>query len=32
MQAIAPCLVGSPYEQVADAVMSFPVVIGDVDR
>lgn len=32
MQAMEPCLVGAPYEQLADAVMSFPMVIGDVDR
>lgn len=32
MQAMGPCLVGTPYEQLADAVMSFPMVIGDVDR
>ena len=32
MQALGPCLVGVRYEQVADAVMSFPMVIGDVDR
>jgi NADH-quinone oxidoreductase subunit D len=32
MQALGPCLVGVRYEQVADAVMSFPMVLGDVDR
>jgi NADH-quinone oxidoreductase subunit D len=32
MQALGPCLVGTRYEQLADAVMSFPMVIGDVDR
>jgi NADH-quinone oxidoreductase subunit D len=32
MQAMGPCLVGTRYEQLADAVMSFPMVIGDVDR
>ena len=32
MQAMGPCLVGTRYEQLADAVMSFPVIMGDVDR
>lgn len=32
MQALGPSLVGARYEQVADAVMSFPMVMGDVDR
>lgn len=32
MQAMGPCLVGTRYEQLTDAVMSFPMVIGDVDR
>ena len=32
MQALGPALVGTPYAQLADAVMSFPMVIGDVDR
>ena len=32
MQAMGVALVGTPYEQLADAVMSFPLVIGDVDR
>lgn len=32
MQAMGPCLVGTRYEQLADAVMSFPMVLGDVDR
>ena len=32
MQAVGPCLVGTRYEQLADAVMSFPMVMGDVDR
>lgn len=32
MQAMGPCLVGTRYEQLADAVMSFPMVMGDVDR
>jgi NADH-quinone oxidoreductase subunit D len=32
MQAMGPALVGTRYGQLADAVMSFPVVIGDVDR
>ena len=32
MQAMGPALVGTRYEQLADAVMSFPMVMGDVDR
>ena len=32
MQAMAACLPGTAYEQLADAVMSFPMVVGDVDR
>jgi NADH-quinone oxidoreductase subunit D len=32
MQAMAPALVGTRYPDLADAVMSFPVVMGDVDR
>ncbi len=32
MQAMAPALTGTPYRQLADAVMSFPIVMGDVDR
>lgn len=32
MQAMGPCLVGTRREQLADAVMSFPMVMGDVDR
>lgn len=32
MQAMGPSLVGTRYEQLADAVMSFPMVMGDVDR
>jgi NADH-quinone oxidoreductase subunit D len=32
MQALGPCLVGTRYEQLSDAVMSFPIVMGDVDR
>ncbi len=32
MQAMGPCLVGTRHEQLADAVMSFPMVMGDVDR
>ena len=32
MQAMVPALVGTRYGDLADAVMSFPVVLGDVDR
>jgi NADH-quinone oxidoreductase subunit D len=32
MQAMVPALVGTRYRDLADAVMSFPVVLGDVDR
>lgn len=32
MQAMGPSLVGARYDQLADAVMSFPMVLGDVDR
>ena len=32
MQALAPALVGTPVERIADAVMSFLLVMGDVDR
>ncbi len=32
VQAMAPALVGVPIEQLANAVMSFLVVVGDVDR
>jgi NADH-quinone oxidoreductase subunit D len=32
MQALGPCLAGTRYEDVADAVMSLPMVMGDVDR
>jgi NADH-quinone oxidoreductase subunit D len=32
MQALPTALVGVPVDQLADAVMSFPMVLGDVDR
>ena len=32
MQAMTAALAGTPRAAVAEAVMSFPVVIGDVDR
>jgi NADH-quinone oxidoreductase subunit D len=32
MQAMGPSLVGTRHDQLADAVMSFPMVMGDVDR
>jgi len=32
MQALPTALPGTPYELLADAVMSFPMVMGDVDR
>lgn len=32
MQALPTALVGVPVERLADAVMSFPMVLGDVDR
>ena len=32
MQAMGSALVGTPVRVLADAVMSFPVVLGDVDR
>jgi NADH-quinone oxidoreductase subunit D len=32
MQAMSHALAGVPYDHLADAVMSFPLVLGDVDR
>jgi len=32
VQAMARALAGTPYDRLADAVMSFPFVVGDVDR
>ena len=32
MQALPAALPGTPYSLLADAVMSFPMVMGDVDR
>ena len=32
LQALAPALAGTPEDQVADVVMSMPVILGDVDR
>jgi hypothetical protein len=32
MQAMSHALTGVPFDQLADAVMSFPIVLGDVDR
>lgn len=32
MQAMAHAVEGTPYDRLADAVMSFPFVMGDVDR
>ena len=32
MQVMGHALAGTPYDTLADAVMSFPMVIGDVDR
>ncbi len=32
MQAMAHALEGTPHDRLADAVMSFPFVMGDVDR
>lgn len=32
MQAMVPALVGVPVERLADAVMSFMFVVGDIDR
>lgn len=32
MQAMGPALVGTPLERLGEAVMSFPVVMGDTDR
>jgi NADH-quinone oxidoreductase subunit D len=32
MQALPRTLPGTPFEQLAEAVMSFPMVMGDVDR
>jgi len=32
LQALGPALVGTPLDRLADALMSFPVVMGDADR
>ena len=32
MQALTVALPGTPVDRLADAVMSFPMVMGDVDR
>jgi len=32
MQAMGPALVGTPLDRVGEAVMTFPVVMGDADR
>lgn len=32
MQAMGPALVGTPLDRLGEAVMSFPVVMGDADR